>query len=291
MKLNINAGLFQTLLLTFTWALHAQPISDSALAQVRFDQKLNAQVPLALPFVDETGKEVRLGDYFRGKPVLLVLGYYQCPMLCTLVLNGMIESAAEMKWSIGREFDVVNVSINPNETAALAAAKKRAYVRRYGRSKAAEGWHFLTGTDPSIQRLTEEVGFHYAFDPASKEYAHPSGLIILTPQGKVSHYLMGVTYPSSDLYAALEQASSNKIGSAVRELILLCFHYNPIHGKYSGVIMGILRVLAAATPVVLLGYIFALVRGRAGETRANASGKNAGCEVLPVLDEMKEQSH
>src|SRR5206468_12486241 len=128
-----------------------------------------------------------------------------------------------------------------------------------------------TGKDPAIQRLTAEVGFHYAFDPASKEYAHPSGLIILTPEGKVSHYLMGVSYPPSELYAALEQASSNKIGSAVRQLILLCFHYNPIRGKYSGIIIIFLRVLAAATPVALLCYVFALARSRAAETSDAAS--------------------
>ena len=140
-------------------------------------------------------------------------GNYECPMLCTLVLNGMVESAADMKWSIGREFEVVNVSINPLETPALAAAKKRAYVKRYGRTGSAEGWHFLTGDQESIQRLADEVGFRYAYDPASKQYAHPSGLVILTPEGRVSGYLFGVTYSPKELAGALRAASANQVGS------------------------------------------------------------------------------
>ena len=173
----------------------AQSLSDAALARICFDQKLNSQIKPELHFRDEQGRGQSTWEtYFGRRPVLLVLGYYQCPMLCTLVLNGMVDSAQDMKWSIGRDFDVVDVSISPRETPALAAAKKESYVKQYGRSGSAQGWHFLTGQDQAIRQLADEVGFRYAYDPVSKQYAHPSGLIILTPEGKVSHYLFGVTY-------------------------------------------------------------------------------------------------
>jgi protein SCO1/2 len=237
----------------------AQSLSDEELARIQFEQKLNNQVSLDLHFRDETGRVVRLGDYFKSRPVVLVLGYYQCPMLCTLVLNGMVESAADMKWSIGREFDVVDLSINPRETPALAAAKKQSYLKRYGRSGAAEGWHFLTGDEPSIEQLAREVGFHYAYDTVSKEYAHASGLVVLTPEGKVSSYLFGVTYAPKDLSAALRTASTWQVGSPIQQLILLCFHYNPITGKYSQNIIRILRILGATTILGLVALVVAMV--------------------------------
>lgn len=257
-------------LLVFAAALNfvnpagGQELTDGALAQIRFEQKLNSRISLGLSFQDEEGRQVQLSQYFGSKPVLLVLGYYQCPMLCTLVLNGMVESAADMKWSIGREFEVVDISISPNETPLLAAAKKRTYLKRYGRSQAAQGWHFLTGNEQSIRQLADEVGFRYAYDPASKQYAHPSGLVVLTPEGKVSKYLFGVTYAPKDLFAALSDASTSRVGSPIQQLILLCFHYNPITGKYSGLIVVILRLLGLATILGLAGLIMALVRrGRA----------------------------
>src|SRR5207302_151037 len=184
--------------------------------------------------------------------VVLVLGYYQCPMLCTLVLNGLVESAADMKWSIGREFEVVDVSIDPNESPAMAAAKKRSYLKRYGRPVAAGGWHFLTGNEGTVRRLAGEVGFRYAYDPASKQYAHPSGLVILTPEGKVSTYLFGVTYAPKDLFASLQAASSNKTGSPIQQLILLCFHYNPFTGKYICLIIVVLRVFSVVKLLVVI---------------------------------------
>ncbi len=268
---------------TVVFSLRAQTLSEDALAQIRFEQKLNAQITLSLPFQDESGKPVQLDQYFGRKPVLLVLGYYECPMLCTLVLNGMVESAADMKWSIGKDFEVVDVSISPSEGPPLAAAKKRTYVKRYGRSGAAAGWHFLTGNETSIRRLADEVGFRYAYDPASKQYAHPSGLVVLTPEGKVSRYLFGVTYAPAELFAALRQASSNQVGSPIQQLILLCFHYNPITGKYSGTIIVILRLLGGATVLGLLGLVVALacrprpsdsVKTRISSARLTPTGQN-----------------
>lgn len=263
-------------------SLGAQTLNDKTLASIRFEQKLNSQVSLGLPFRDEDGRSVRLGQYFGRKPVLLVLGYYECPMLCTLVLNGMVESASEMKWSIGREFDVVDVSINPSETPTLAAAKKRTYLKRYGRSEAGQGWHFLTGSDTAIRQLANEVGFHYAYDPASKQYAHPSGLVILTPEGKVSRYLFGVTYSPKDLYGALRDASASQVGSPIQQLILLCFHYNPITGKYSGTIIVILRLLGVATMLGLVWLIVRLIRSKRGPQPSCASSTGTEFRTPPA---------
>ena len=244
---------------------HAQSLNPEKLSRIAFDQKLDAQVSLSLPFRDEAGRTVKLGDYFHTKPVILVLGYYECPMLCTLTLNGMVESLEDIKWNIGNQFDVVNVSINPRETPALAAAKKKSYLRRYGRAGAEQGWHFLTGDQPAITALTDEVGFHYAYDPTVKQYAHPSGLIILTPRGRVAKYLFGVKFAPEDLYTALSSASGNQIGTRIQQLVLLCFHYSPIKGKYGQAIMVGVRILGAATLiglVWLIAYLLRLERGR-----------------------------
>lgn len=269
----LAAGCGVCLILSPSLRARAQSLPDSTLAQIRFEQKLGAQVAPTLPFRDEQGNQVQLGDYFGRKPVLLVLGYYKCPMLCTLVLNGVVECASDMKWSIGKDFEVVDVSINPDETSALAAAKKRTYIRRYGRSGTADGWHFLTGDEPAIRQLADEVGFRYVYDPASKQFAHPSGLIILSPQGKISHYLFGVAFAPRDLFAALSDASVNKTGGPIQELILLCFHYNPLTGKYSATIVDVLRLMGVATMLGLLVLVFALsLKKRAKQEQSNLSG-------------------
>lgn len=240
--------------------LMAQSLTDDQLSRISFDQMLNAQISLDLPFRDENGKTVTLRDYFGQKPVVLVLGYYQCPMLCTLTFNGMVESMNDMKWSIGKEFNVVHVSINPQETYELAAAKKQTYLRRYGRHGAGAGWHFLTGDEPNIRKLADEVGFHYAYDPSVKQYAHPSGLVILTPEGKVSKYFFGVSFSAPELFASLQNASQRQVGSPIERLVLLCFHYSPIHGKYGALIMSILRVLAAATLFGMAWFALMMIR-------------------------------
>ncbi|HEU5123086.1 MAG TPA: SCO family protein [Verrucomicrobiae bacterium] len=242
--------------------LSAQTLTDDQLSNIGFHQNLNTQITLNSTFRDENGKTVQLGDYFGRKPVVLVLGYYGCPMLCTLTLNGMVESLEDLKWNIGDQFDVLNVSIDPHEAPALALAKKKTYLKRYGRHGADAGWHFLTGNEAQIKRLADEVGFQYAYDPQSKEFAHASGLVILTPDGKISHYLFGVTFASQDFFTALQDASKKKVGSPIRELILLCFHYNPITGKYGALIMAIVRGLAVATVLGLVWLVFRMSRGR-----------------------------
>ena len=251
-----------------SFVTRSSALTDSALARLTLEQKLNAQVPLDLQFKDESGKQVRIGDLLGARPAILVLGYYECPMLCTMVMNGMVESLEDVKWSIGREFSVINVSINPLETPGLAAAKKRTYLKRYGRAGAAEGWSFLTGQEPAIRQLAEQVGFQYAYDQASKQYAHPSGLIVLTPQGKVAAYLFGVSYAPKDLFAALNSASSNKITSPIRKLILLCFHYNPITGKYGPRIMLMVRIMSLVTVIGLIWLVAAGATGRGSKRLA-----------------------
>jgi protein SCO1/2 len=259
MRIGSTALLF---LMGVTWAVSvsAQSLTENQLLKIGFDQNLGAQVSLDLPFRDESGKSVTLRNYFGQKPVVLVLGYYQCPMLCTLTFNGMVEGMNDMKWSIGDQFNVVHVSIDPKETPELAAAKRQNYLKQYGRAGAGAGWHFLTGNEPQIRELADEVGFHYAYDASVGQYAHPSGLVILTQEGKVSKYFFGVKFTSSELYAALQDASKQNVGSPIQRLVLLCFHYNPIKGKYGAVIMAAIRILGAATLAGMGGLFVSLIR-------------------------------
>jgi protein SCO1/2 len=192
----------------------------------------------------------------------------------------MVEGLQDLRWSIGKEYDVINVSIDPHETASLAAAKKRSYLKRYGRDSAQAGWHFLTGDADSIQHLADEVGFRYAYDPLSKQYAHPSGLVVLTPDGKISRYLFGVTFSPRDLYTSLETASSRKIGSRIQDLILLCFHYRPITGRYGNIIMITVRVLGIATLLGLPALIVTMARKQTVRA-ASISPQNA-CPGQPL---------
>jgi protein SCO1 len=241
--------------ITLTVTGFGQSLPDSTLRKVSFDQNLGATVSSDLSFRDELGRQVKLKDFFGRRPVILVLGYYECPMLCSLVLNGMISGLQDVSLKIGRDYDVVNVSIDPSETPVLAAAKKRSYVARFGQSGAAQGWHFLTGDEEPIRQLAREVGFNYVYDPASHQYAHPSGLVILTSSGKISHYLSGVVFSSADLNRALADASSARVGSPIEQFFLLCFHYSPLTGKYSRIILTVVRVVSVAILLGLAGLI------------------------------------
>lgn len=219
----------------------AESLPDSTLRRIAYDQKLGSNVSPNLPFRDENGKPVRLADYFGKRPIILVLGYYRCPMLCTYVLNGLIGGLQDLPLKIGRDYDVIDVSIDPQETPALAAAKKRTYVARFGQPDAADGWHFLTGDEPAIRQLADEVGFRYVYDKSINQYAHPSGLTFLTSSGKVSHYLSGVVFSAADLRQSIADATEAKVGSPIEQLFLLCFCYSPITGKYSGLVLGVVR--------------------------------------------------
>jgi protein SCO1 len=233
----------------------ATPPQENFEKRVGFDQHLDKPLPLEETFTDSTGRPVRLGNIFGGKPVILVLAYFRCPNLCGIVLNGLLHSVRELKASAGSDFDVVAVSIDPSEPTSRAADKKASYVLRYGRPGTSEGWHFLTGGPAAIERLTNAIGFRYFYDEASDQFAHPSGIVVVTPQGRISQYLLGIEYPPQDLSHALEKASRGERGSLVHSLLLLCFHYNPETGKYSLAITRALQVAGVLTVVALISGI------------------------------------
>ena len=235
--------------------------SPDVMKQIGIDQKLDAQVPLDLQFRDEKGNVVPLRQFFGARPVVLTLVYYQCPMLCTFVLNGVLNSAKAMALEIGRDYDVVTVSIDPAETPALAEAKHTMYAGLYERKGAIAGWHFLTGDAAAIHRLADSVGFRYIYDKASSQFGHASGIMVLTPLGRVSRYFYGITYLPRDLRLALVEASGGKIGGAVDQIILTCYRYDPMTGKYGLVISRVVRLASAAT-VLALGAMVLVLRRR-----------------------------
>lgn len=230
------------------------------LGNVGFEQRLDAQLPLDLPFVDEGGHAVRLGDYFGRKPVVLAFVYYECPMLCTQVLNGLESALRVIDESIGQEFDVVTVSFDPAETPVLAAGKKKAYLERYKRPSAEQGWHFLTGEQASIEALTKAAGFSYVYDADTKQFAHASGIVIATPEGRLSRYFFGIDYSPRDVKFALIESSSGTIGKLADRLLLYCYHYDPTTGNYGFVAMRAVRIGGAVTLVALFGFMFVSIR-------------------------------
>jgi protein SCO1/2 len=244
------------------------------LRQVDWDQRLNEPVPLELEFRDERGRTVRLGDYFRGKPVILVLAYYRCPKLCTEVLNGLVRAMLDLSFVAGREFNVVTLSFDPREGPELAAAKKKTYLTRYGHPKAETGWHFLTGSPEPIRRLTEAVGFRYTYDGRYDQFAHASGIMVLTPEGKIAQYFYGIRYSPRDLRLGLVEASAGKIGSPVDKLLLFCFHYDPIEGKYGPAVMNFVRAGGVLTVLAIGIFVFALWRRE--RRRVNEPAAKAG---------------
>jgi len=239
----------------------------SALKNVGIDQKLNEQVPLDSVFKDEQGHDVRLGQFFKGKPVVLSLVYYTCPMLCNQVLNGMLGSFRQVSFNIGEQFEVVTVSFDPRETPDLAATKKITYIKAYNRPGAEARWHFLTGDEANIKRLTESVGFRYLWDEQTKQFAHASGIMVLTPEGKIARYFYGIEYPPKDMRLGLVEASQNKIGTPVDALMLYCYHYDPATGKYGAVVMNIVRLAGGVTFFLIVGLLLVL-RKRGGQGRS-----------------------
>ncbi len=233
----------------------------TALRDVRIEQKVSQQLPLDLVFRDETGQEVKLGKYFGKKPVVLALVYYDCPMLCTQILNGMVTSFRVLPFQIGKEFDVVTVSFDPRETAALAASKKQVYVNYLPEKMhegANNGWHFLTGDPANIERIADAVGFRYHYDEKTSQFAHASAIMVATPEGKLSHYFYGVNYSARDLRFGLIEASQNKIGSLTEQLTLYCYMYDPTKGSYGAAVMRILRITGVVTLIGIIAMIFLL---------------------------------
>jgi protein SCO1/2 len=245
------------------------------LENVGITQHLDAQVSPDLAFVDETGRAVKLGDYFGRKPLILNLVYFNCTMLCGEALAGLSSSMKLVKFDVGNEFDVITVSFDPRETPEMAAKKKADYVKRYGRLNAGAGWHFLTGQPDSINALAKTVGFQYQYDAKSNQFAHATAIMVLTPQGRISRYFYGVDFPPKDLRMGLVEASQGKIGNAVDAVLLYCYHYDPETGKYGAMVGNILRLGAGLTILLLGGLLFILFRLDRSVTRKTAAAAKA----------------
>jgi protein SCO1/2 len=249
-----------------------RPATPGVLQEIGFDQRLGEALPLDAAFTDEQGRSVKLGDYFGKRPVVLSFVYYECPMLCTIALNGLSAALQVLSFVPGQEFEVVTVSFDAKETPALAAAKKKAYLARYQRPGAEAGWHFLTGSDASIEALTRAAGFRYVWDEATKQFAHPAGIVVATPEGRISHYLFGVEYAPKDLRFALIEAASARIGNVADQLLLYCYRYDPQAGRYSASILNVVRALAVLTVLGLFGFIVTASRRRKPRTETGPAG-------------------
>lgn len=267
MKNKIQFGIAVLLLLCASASaqLYSEPVAkppqglDPILTNVGVDQKLNNQVPLGAKFRDENGQPVELKKYF-DKPVILTLVYYTCPMLCSEVLNGTASSLKPVKFEVGKEFNVVTISIDPKDTPGTAMGKKKMMVTRYGRHGAEQGWHFLTGDKENIDAVAKAVGWRYAYDPKSGQYAHASAIMLLTPEGKVSRYFYGIEYAAKDIQFGIMEASQNKIGSLTDQIALYCYHYDPAKGKYGLAIMRLVRLAGLVTMALIGGFIILAVR-------------------------------
>jgi protein SCO1/2 len=230
------------------------------LREIGFDQNIGRRVPLDTIVRDEDGRTAPIGKYFGARPIVLIFAYYNCPMLCTQVVTGLASAVGVLSLTPGRDFDVVTLSFDPRDTPAAAATKKAAFLERYGRQDVAAGVHFLTASQPSIDRLTKAAGFRYAWDAATGQFAHPTGVVVLTPDGRLSRYLFGIEYGPRDLRLAIVEASAGKVGTAIDTLLLYCYHYDPMTGRYGLAIMRTLRIAGAMTVVGLGMFIAIMVR-------------------------------
>jgi protein SCO1/2 len=243
------------------------------LSKVGIDQRLNEQVPLDLQFKDEQGRAIKLGDYFHaGRPVIISLVYYNCPMLCGEVLNGMSTAFKVLKFTPGKEYEVVTLSIDPREKPELAAAKKRSYIEHLDRPGAEAGWHFLTGERPQIDALADAIGWRYQYDPKIDQFAHAAGIVLVTPLGRISQYYYGVEFSARDMRLGIIQASGNRIGSLTDQVLLYCYHYDPRTGKYGAVITNIVRLAGAAT-VLIIGFFLVTMFRREATRRKLETGR------------------
>jgi protein SCO1/2 len=249
-------------------------VKPPGLNNVGIEQRLNQQIPLDLAFRDETGKAVRIGDYLGKKPVILSLVYYRCPMLCSELLTGLESALKVLKFDAGKEFEVLTVSFDPKDTPELATAKKAQILKRYNRAGAAEGWHFLTGPQESINALTNAVGFQYQYDPKTDQFAHSTAIMILTPEGKIAQYYYGVEFPPKDLRLGLIQASENKIGTLADQVLLYCYHYDPNTGKYSAIISRIIQLSGGLTILGIGTVLLVLFRRGSDHESRRQSGSH-----------------
>jgi protein SCO1/2 len=237
-----------------------QPGPPPILREVSIAQRLNEPIPREIIFRDENGKIVHLGDYFGTKPIVLSLVYFDCPALCTEVLNGELRTMKAITLDLGKDFDAITVSFEPKDTPELAKAKRDVYAGQYGRPGARENWHFLTGDQPSIDALTQAAGFHYAYDSASRQYAHAAAILVLTPHGRIARYFYGVQYPGRDVRLGLVEASEGKIGTPTDHALLYCYQYDPATGKYGLIVMNVVRAGGVLTMLVLGIFMFVMFR-------------------------------
>lgn len=256
-----STSLGMTVILIFSFACPVRALTPGDLSRITLEQHPGLQLSHDLVFRDENGKQFRFGNSAAKQPIILVPGYYRCPMLCPLINDGLIQALQELRTSVGRDFQVVDFSIDPRDAPADAARKKTEYLRRYGRPGASEGWHCIVGDQRSIAQLADQTGFRYAYDPETRQYAHPSAVIVLTPEGKISRYIFGATFDARELRDALIAARKGESTSTLSKLFLLCYHYNPITGKYGALIMSIVRIAGIVTLLVVTGSI-ALMVGR-----------------------------
>jgi protein SCO1/2 len=252
------------LLLIGAFAGEARALTPGELGRVTFEQHPGVQVPPDLVFRDQNNQPFRLGDHFGRQPTVLVLGYYRCPMLCSLINDGLIHALQELPLNVGKDFQIIDLSIDPAETATAAAQKKSDYLRQYGRPSAADSWHFLVGDERAIAQLADQTGFRYVYDPETRQYAHPSGVIVLAPKGKIARYVFGVRLDARELRDALVAAQEEKASSSISQIFLLCYHYNPITGRYGGLILAILRVASLGFVAVIAWWVFSTARRSAG---------------------------
>ena len=232
----------------------------AALREIGFDQHIGGRLPLDTPIRNENGQTGPLSSYFGTRPVILVFAYYSCPMLCTQVINGLASAVGVLSLEPGRDFEVVTISFDPHDTTMTAAAKKASYLERYRHAGAARGSHFLTADPSSIERLTKAAGFRYVWDASTQQFAHPTGIIVVTPDGRLARYLFGIDYGPRDLRLALVEASAGRVGTAVDSLLLYCYHYDPMTGRYGLLVMRTLRIAAVGTVVSLTAFIALLIR-------------------------------
>ena len=284
----VAAGLARPVAAQLSDPMQSVGVRPDLLKDVGIDQKLNQQVPLNLTFRDETGKTVQLSQYFGQKPVLLSLVYFNCPMLCTQVLNGMEASMKGLPMDAGDQFNAISVSIDPSDKPVLAAVKQQMYVGMYGRPNGAQGWHFLTGDEDQIKKLANAVGFRYAYDPDSKQFAHASAIMVLTPDGKLSKYFYGIQYSPRDLRLGLVEASARKIGTPVDSILLFCYHYDPHTGKYGLLINRI--IIAAGLLTVALMSISIFIGARRRSCSAVLRTLAQAIRPLPLPDFSKPVS-
>jgi protein SCO1/2 len=235
-------------------------VRPPGLKNVGIQQNLNQQIPPDLVFTDDLGRKVRLGDYFAQKPLILNFVYYGCPMLCGEALSGLESTLRVLKFDLGKEFEVITISFDPKDTPEMAAKKKDQFLRRYNRPGAERGWHFLVGQPAAIDAVTKAAGFQYQYDEKTGQFAHSTAILVLTPKGKIAQYYYGIEYPPKDLRLALVEASENRIGNVMDELLLYCYHYDPEKGKYSATVMRVLRLMGVATMLCLGALLFVLIR-------------------------------